>query len=80
MISAEDGPVQYEFTYWATPMPGVKDWRKAFDSPAEGENFLVWVGYKAVNTSNPARRRVFSRLRNTKRSSSTNNTVVILPP
>ena len=51
-IAADDGPVHYEFTYWATPMPDVKDWRKAYDWPTEGENFLVWAGYKAVNTSN----------------------------
>ncbi|MBI5705577.1 MAG: discoidin domain-containing protein, partial [Armatimonadetes bacterium] len=51
-IAAADGPVHYEFSYWATPMPGVKDWRKAFDWPTEGENFLVWVHYKAANRSN----------------------------
>ena len=50
-VSATDGPVDYEFTYWATPMPGVKDWNKAFDWPAEGENFVVWVRYRAVNRS-----------------------------
>jgi len=43
LIAADDGPVRYEFTFWATPLPGVKDWRKAFDWPTEGENFLVWV-------------------------------------
>jgi len=51
VINANDGPVQYEFTYWATPLPSVKDWKKAYDWPTEGENFLVWVRYKATNTS-----------------------------
>jgi hypothetical protein len=50
-IAADDGPVHYEFTYWATPMPNVKDWQRAYDWPAEGENFLVWARYKATNTS-----------------------------
>lgn len=50
-IAAADGPVQYKFSYWATPMPSVKDWRAAFDWPTEGENFLVWVRYKATNRS-----------------------------
>jgi hypothetical protein len=50
-IAADDGPVHYEFTYWATPLPTAKDWKKAFDWPTEGENFLVWVRYKAVNKS-----------------------------
>ena len=40
LLTAEDGPVCYEFTLWATPLPSVKDWRKAFDWPTEGENFL----------------------------------------
>jgi hypothetical protein len=50
-IAAVEGPVRYEFTYWATPMPNVKDWRKAFDWPTEGENLLIWVRYKATNRS-----------------------------
>ena len=53
-IAADDGPVHYEFTYWAAPLPNVKDWRKAYDWPTEGENFLVWVRYKATNTSDKA--------------------------
>ncbi len=50
LLSADDGPVRYEFTFWATPLPTVKDWRKAFDWPTEGENFLNWVTVKATNT------------------------------
>jgi hypothetical protein len=49
LIQAEEGPVRYEFTLWATPLPSVKDWQKAFDWPTEGENFLNWVQIKATN-------------------------------
>ncbi len=59
LINARDGGIEYEFTIWATPMPDVKDWKKAFDWPTEGENFAVWVRYKATNRSaNPARARM----------------------
>ena len=51
LVTAEDGPVRYEVTYWATPLPDVKDWKKAFDWPIEGENFLNWIEVKATNTS-----------------------------
>ena len=50
-VSAEDGPVVYEFRYWATPLPDAKDWQAAFGWPTEGENFLVWVTVKATNRS-----------------------------
>ena len=50
LLSASDGPVRYDFTIWATPLPSVKDWQKAFDWPTEGDNFLVWVLAKATNT------------------------------
>ncbi len=44
-------------------MPNVKDWRKAYDWPTEGENFLVWARYKATNTSNkPAEAKVDIRI------------------
>lgn len=56
VINADEGPVHYCFTYWATPMPDVKNWRQAFDWPTEGENFVVWVRCQATNTSDqPAR-------------------------
>jgi len=54
VLSAEDGRVRYEFTFWATPLPTVKDWRKAFDWPTEGENFLNWILVKATNTGSEA--------------------------
>jgi hypothetical protein len=49
--SAQDGPVRYDITFWATPLPDVRDWRKAFAWPTEGENFLNWIAVKATNTS-----------------------------
>ena len=50
LLRARDQEVQYEFTLWATPLPTVKDWRKALDWPTEGENFLNWIVVKATNT------------------------------
>lgn len=50
LLNAADGDVRYEFTLWASPLPSVKDWRKAFVWPTEGENFLVWIVVKATNT------------------------------
>ncbi len=50
LLSAQDGAVQYDFTLWATPLPTVKDWQKAFDWPTEGENYLNWIAVKATNT------------------------------
>lgn len=54
VVTADDGPVHYDITFWATPLPDVKDWRKAFDWPTEGENFLNWIHIKATNTSGAA--------------------------
>jgi len=50
LLTASDKGVRYDFTFWATPLPTVKDWRKAFDWPTEGENFLNWIVVKATNT------------------------------
>ncbi|MFW6161748.1 MAG: hypothetical protein ACODAJ_03210 [Planctomycetota bacterium] len=49
LITARDGDLRYDFKLWATPLPTVKDWRKAFDWPTEGENFLCWVRVAAMN-------------------------------
>ena len=46
---ADDGAVRYDFQFWATPLPSVKDWRKAFAWPTEGENFLVWTTVTVTN-------------------------------
>jgi hypothetical protein len=54
LLSASDGPVRYDFKYWATPLPTVKDWKKAYSWPTDGENFLVWVTVTAANTGNAA--------------------------
>jgi hypothetical protein len=51
-VPAADGAVRYEISYWATPLPDSKDWRKAFRWPEETENFLCWISVKATNTSN----------------------------
>ncbi|MDP6545881.1 MAG: discoidin domain-containing protein [Phycisphaerae bacterium] len=51
LVDAIEESVRYEVTYWATPLPDVKDWEKAFGWPTEGENFLTWIRVKAVNTS-----------------------------
>jgi hypothetical protein len=51
LVTAEERSVRYEVSYWATPLPDVKDWKKAFDWPTEGENFLNWISVKAINTS-----------------------------
>jgi hypothetical protein len=49
LLNTEEDGVRYEFTFWATPLPTVKDWRAAFAWPTEGENFLNWVRVKATN-------------------------------
>ena len=49
LLATEEGGVRYEFTLWATPLPSVKNWRAAFDWPAEGGNFLNWIQVKATN-------------------------------
>jgi len=50
LLSAHDGPVRYDITLWATPLPTVKDWARAYDWPAEGENYLNWIEIRATNT------------------------------
>ncbi len=54
LVTAEDHRVRYEFTFWATPLPSVKEWEKAFDWPVEGENFLNWIVVKITNTGQTA--------------------------
>jgi len=49
LLTAEQEGVRYEFKFWATPLPTVKDWRQAFDWPTEGENFLNWIWVTATN-------------------------------
>jgi hypothetical protein len=54
LLRADDGPVRYDIKLWATPLPTVKDWRKAFDWPTEGENYLNWIAVHATNTGSQA--------------------------
>ncbi|MFA6129110.1 MAG: hypothetical protein WC699_17560 [Bacteroidales bacterium] len=80
LVNAEDSAIRYEFTIWATPMPGVKDWEKAFDWPTEGENFTVWIRYKAINTSaTPARAKLYIRI-NPTGSAGTHYVDIVLKP
>lgn len=34
-FAAMDGDMQYNFKIWATPLPTMKDWKKAYDWPTE---------------------------------------------
>lgn len=71
LLTAEENHLRYEFTLWATPLPTVKDWRAAFDWPAEGGNFLNWVRVKAINLgATPAEARVKFELLTTNASAS----------
>ncbi len=54
LLTANDGAVRYRFTLWATPLPSVRDWQKAFDWPTEGENYLNWIWVKITNTGKEA--------------------------
>jgi len=54
LLQATDGDVQYDFTFWATPLPTAKNWRTAMDWPIEGENYLNWVVVKATNHGSSA--------------------------
>jgi hypothetical protein len=49
-VTAEDGGVVYEFTFWASPLLSVRDLTKAFDWPVESENFMNWILVKVSNT------------------------------
>lgn len=51
LVTETDGPIRVTVTYWATPLPDVRDWRAAFAWPTEGENFLCWIQVAATNTS-----------------------------
>ena len=51
LVKAEREQVDYEVTYWATPLPDVKDWQAAYDWPTDGENYLNWIRIRAANHS-----------------------------
>lgn len=48
-MQAQAEGVRYDLTLWATPLPTVKDWQRAFDWPTEGDNFLCWILARATN-------------------------------
>ena len=49
LLTAHDGDVRYDFRLWATPLPTVSDWQKAFDWPSETENYLNWIVATVTN-------------------------------
>lgn len=51
---ASAGPVRYEFTFWATPLPDVPDWQAAYHWPVAGENYLNWVIVEVLNSGSNA--------------------------
>jgi len=40
LLKAQDGALDYNFKFWATPLPTVRNWRRAYNWPTEGENYL----------------------------------------
>ena len=50
LLTTQEDTVRYDLTLWATPLPTVKDWRKAYDWPTEGENYMNWIQVRATNT------------------------------
>ncbi len=51
LLSTTDTAVRYDIKLWATPLPSVREWKKAFDWPSEGENYLNWIQITATNVS-----------------------------
>ncbi|MEA1952017.1 MAG: hypothetical protein U9N87_11570 [Planctomycetota bacterium] len=51
LLTTTDAPVRYDIKLWATPLPSARDWKKAFDWPTEGENYLNWIQIQATNMS-----------------------------
>lgn len=51
LVDASDGPVRYEITWWATPLPDSRQWQQSFRWPVESENYLNWIRVRATNTS-----------------------------
>jgi hypothetical protein len=50
LLNVQDGNIRYEIRMWATPLPTVKDWTRAFEWPTEGENYFNWIVIKASNS------------------------------
>lgn len=49
LMTARDGQVRYDFRLWATPLPTVSDWRRAFDGPVQTEDYLNWIEARVTN-------------------------------
>ena len=59
LLSAEAGPVRYDFTIYASPLPDVPDSGGAYVGPAFGEDYLTWIMVRATNQgAAPAKARV----------------------
>ncbi|MCU0871452.1 MAG: hypothetical protein MUE50_03825 [Pirellulaceae bacterium] len=56
LLTARDGDVRYDFRLWATPLPMVLDWRRAFDGPAEVDDYLNWIEARVTNEGAEARK------------------------
>jgi len=57
-VKAASADVRYEFLFWATPLPAVANWERAYAWPTDGENYLNWIAVKATNVGSrkaPAR-------------------------
>jgi len=50
VLRTKEGDVAYDTLTWVSPLPSVKDWRRAYDWPVEGEKYLLWAMVKATNT------------------------------
>ena len=48
-ITTTSADIRYEFQFWATPLPSVASWERAFAWPTDGENYINWIGIKATN-------------------------------
>ncbi len=55
LLSAEHDGVRYDFTFWATPLPSVQNWKAAFDWPTEGDNYLNWLSVTATNSNSTSK-------------------------
>jgi hypothetical protein len=49
LLTARENQVRYDLKIWATPLPSVKDWKRAYDWPTEGDNFLTWIWLHVTN-------------------------------
>jgi hypothetical protein len=48
------GAVAYRVRYWATPLPHLSDWEKAFAWPVAGDSFTSWIEVIVCNPASSA--------------------------